>query len=931
MDNLDDLSKNQDSIISNNYFRFIQNFNQQKNNTKKITCKEKDFDIINNHPNYSLFSNYNYYSNKLDNSKSSKQKINFSFQNTPNQVENKLFRNIYNNNDLKNLKNITFSKENINELENKDKNIIRVKKKNPNLPLMNHYLNKNNSKTFLKSDNKDFVNFENKENYKNEISNYNNSLHLIKSEKKLINHKLFFNQNSKTSQINEKSKKIFNGNINIKINSKSIKNVKQNILDEENLYKTGKDFFPKNQTGDIKKIINKNEKSKIKMEFSNKSTKIKNIFVKHKTQNKFSINNLKIENIPKKNDALYINKNSKSNKNVIKSKIVNNNNIDNEEKIKIINNGDLLNNKINIININNNINNKNYKISNQNKKKNFINIPQKKLYNITPAENILFNIDNNQSNNLDKIKICSNQIIVHDNKNIFIQNNFINGNTDKPEELSKENKKEIYPKNIPNDNTKKNNHEIIIKNLIPSRENIKNAIDNLKNILLGNNPIEEEKSKKIDDKKVDINNNKNDNNDDMSLMDESIIMNSSEVYGTLNFSRTINNSNEKFIKEKSPKNANNKNNKDETIHINSYSNYRDTITMNFENKVNNAIQKDKKVHRKILITDILNNNKTSIKQKTASNIKSIKCEPCNNNKNNKINYYKNFSVETLPGKNFGVTKINQDTPIVSVNINGVNGFNIFGVLDGHGSNGHYVSKFLGDYFIKSISNDKDILSCENLDKIYQKIKPILINLFLKADTALTKQGLDVSFSGTTCVLVVQLGKKLLCANVGDSRAILIQHNKKLNNIPSIFNLSRDFKPDLPEEKKRIYKMGGVVDQMVDMNGMKAGPPRVWGRGKTFPGLAMSRSLGDFKGKEYGIISLPEIIEYTLDENSKYMVISSDGVWEFLSNENVMEIGNKFYEKNDAVGFTKKLVEISEGLWEQKDVIVDDITTIVVFF
>ena len=102
--------------------------------------------------------------------------------------------------------------------------------------------------------------------------------------------------------------------------------------------------------------------------------------------------------------------------------------------------------------------------------------------------------------------------------------------------------------------------------------------------------------------------------------------------------------------------------------------------------------------------------------------------------------------------------------------------------------------------------------------------------------------------------------------------------------------------DLPEEKKRIYKMGGVVDQMVDMNGMKAGPPRVWGRGKTFPGLAMSRSLGDFKGKEYGIISLPEIIEYTLDENSKYMVISSDGVWEFLSNENVMEIGNKFYEK-----------------------------------
>ena len=45
----------------------------------------------------------------------------------------------------------------------------------------------------------------------------------------------------------------------------------------------------------------------------------------------------------------------------------------------------------------------------------------------------------------------------------------------------------------------------------------------------------------------------------------------------------------------------------------------------------------------------------------------------------------------------------------------------------------------------------------------------------------------------------------------------------------------------------------------------------------------------------------------------------------------MEIGNNFYEKNDVDGFTKKLAEISEKLWEQKDVIVDDITAVVVFY
>ena len=271
-----------------------------------------------------------------------------------------------------------------------------------------------------------------------------------------------------------------------------------------------------------------------------------------------------------------------------------------------------------------------------------------------------------------------------------------------------------------------------------------------------------------------------------------------------------------------------------------------------------------------------------------------------------------------------------------MNINDIKGYNLFGVLDGHGTNGHYVSKFLRRYLFKSISKNPNILSCKNIDQIYKVIKndnyEILINIFLKADEALSKQAFDVSFSGTTCVLVIQLGQKIICANVGDSRAILVYNNNTKNEPKnSIFNLSHDFKPDLLEEKKRIYKMGGTVEQMVDINGIKAGPPRVWGIGKNYPGLAMSRSLGDFKGKKYGIISLPEIIETNLNENAKYIVICSDGVWEFLSNENVMEIGNKFYEKNDVNGFTKKLVETAEGLWEQKDVIVDDITAVVVFY
>ena len=311
-------------------------------------------------------------------------------------------------------------------------------------------------------------------------------------------------------------------------------------------------------------------------------------------------------------------------------------------------------------------------------------------------------------------------------------------------------------------------------------------------------------------------------------------------------------------------------------------------------------------------------------------------EKVKNRKNNNT-YFKSYYSQSIAGKNYGARKTNQDTPVTFVNLNNIKGFNIFGVLDGHGVNGHHVSKFLSEHLIKQITSNQYINKEKDLDKIYKAIKKsnyeILMNIFLDSDKKLGKQKFDVNFSGTTCVLVIQIGTKLICANVGDSRAILVNDKSKdgvLKN-SEIFELSHDCKPDLPDEKKRILMMGGTVDQMLDINGQRGGPQRVWVKNKNYPGLAMSRSLGDFKGKQCGIIPIPEIIEYDLNEKSKYMVICSDGVWEFLSNRKVMEIGNEYYVKNDIIGFTHKLIDVSEDWWERKDVVVDDITAVIVFF
>jgi len=62
-----------------------------------------------------------------------------------------------------------------------------------------------------------------------------------------------------------------------------------------------------------------------------------------------------------------------------------------------------------------------------------------------------------------------------------------------------------------------------------------------------------------------------------------------------------------------------------------------------------------------------------------------------------------------------------------------------------------------------------------------------------------------------------------------------------------------------------------------------------------------------------------------------MVIASDGVWEFLSNQVVMDMCIPFILKNDPDGACDKLVKESVAAWKREDEVVDDITVIIVVF
>ena len=189
---------------------------------------------------------------------------------------------------------------------------------------------------------------------------------------------------------------------------------------------------------------------------------------------------------------------------------------------------------------------------------------------------------------------------------------------------------------------------------------------------------------------------------------------------------------------------------------------------------------------------------------------------------------------------------------------------------------------------------------------------------------------DYTISGTTCNLIFQFKKHLICFSVGDSRCIIVYDKGDFTN-QGILPLSTDHKPNLPGEIDRIQLSGGEVDTMRDMYGNRIGPARVYKRGLDYPGLAMSRSLGDFQAKQVGVISTPQIVEYDINSSTKFLVVCSDGVWEFASNEQVRDIGNIFYARNDAASFCVELVKYAMILWEQFDIIRDDITVVSVFF
>ena len=272
---------------------------------------------------------------------------------------------------------------------------------------------------------------------------------------------------------------------------------------------------------------------------------------------------------------------------------------------------------------------------------------------------------------------------------------------------------------------------------------------------------------------------------------------------------------------------------------------------------------------------------------------------------------------TLAGYNSkGVQKINQDNLFIKKDFLDEKDQFFIGVCDGHGDYGHSVSSYISKCLPNFLADTSD----KNIISSYNSLNRNLVE----------NSKIDCSISGTTCSSIILNPEKIISLNLGDSRTVLAKYER---GVYTAIDLSTDHKPNIGTEKKRILINGGRIKPYYNEKTKKfLGPDRVWLKDDDLPGLAMTRSFGDTLAHSVGVIAEPEIKRYDFSGNEKFIIIASDGIWEYISSAECVNIVKEFYEKNlDAAGAINALMKEAFNRWKKLDEIIDDITAIIIFF
>eukprot|EP01069_Polyplicarium_translucidae_P009790 Polyplicarium_translucidae@DN3341_c0_g1_i1.p1 len=179
--------------------------------------------------------------------------------------------------------------------------------------------------------------------------------------------------------------------------------------------------------------------------------------------------------------------------------------------------------------------------------------------------------------------------------------------------------------------------------------------------------------------------------------------------------------------------------------------------------------------------------------------------------------------------------------------------------------------------------------------------------------------------GSTALMIFFYGPdddglmKIITAHVGDCRAVMC------TNEAAATRLTKDHKPNRPDEEARVVKCGGQVVQV-------RGVWRVVVDSTPVPvGLAVARAIGDAQMKPC-VSGEPEVNVYPLQlVDECFVLLASDGIWDVFTDEEAVEfIKSRLLERREGgEAVTEALNELLEEAKTRGSM--DDKTAVLVVF
>lgn len=271
-------------------------------------------------------------------------------------------------------------------------------------------------------------------------------------------------------------------------------------------------------------------------------------------------------------------------------------------------------------------------------------------------------------------------------------------------------------------------------------------------------------------------------------------------------------------------------------------------------------------------------------------------------------------------------------------------YTVCGVADGHGEFGHWashwVARFAMSFILSEITPKKVLPTDEDLQRLFNVVHEALkqVSMFgvwnSDKEEGTGEGTFDLALSGSTLSLFFaqRSTRKAVSAWVGDSRCVLFHSGKPVEDVDgeapmcsklSVQSITADHNPRDVGERQRMFSMGGNI---------AGGRVQTGGGGTADSGLAMTRALGDLTLHSFGVIHKPGIRRMTIgsEDQGPCVLCCSDGVWEFLSNDEAARFIGDGGPKAVSEA-TEELVAEARTKWlEQEEEETDDLSAVVVW-